>query len=478
LRYFVSVRAAALTAGLWLAFVGGMAYAASLPDFTALVDANSAAVVNISSEHKAAAEQARQKIPFDLPEGMETPDGVPLEDFMRRFFGELGEPPQLPTESLGSGFIISSDGYVLTNHHVVKDADEIIVRLSDRSELSAQLVGSDERSDIALLKVEPKKGALPTVKIGDPARLRVGEWVAAIGSPFGFDHSVTAGIVSAKGRALPQDTYVPFIQTDVAINPGNSGGPLFNMDGEVIGINSQIYSRTGGFMGLSFAVPIDVAMDVVGQLKSSGKVTRGWLGVLIQDVTRELGESFGMAQPRGALVARVMPDGPAAKAGLEAGDVILRFNGEDIVESSDLPLRVGRTPVGRRVSVDVLRAGKPRRLELVVEALPAEAVASRKAPPARASADRLGLSVADITDAQRQQTQVDRGGVVVKRVDAGTAQEAGLQRGDVILSVNGTSVDNAAGFKRLTDALPAGKVARLLVQRGDNPLWLAVRVPK
>jgi serine protease Do len=468
-----------LCAGLLLAVVGRPAPAGGLPDFTGLVDQNSAAVVNISSEHTATAQQARPKVPFDLPEGVEPPDGVPLEDFMRRFFGDPDEQPQLPTESLGSGFIISSDGYVLTNHHVVKDADEIIVRLSDRSELSARLVGSDERSDIALLKVESKNGALPTVKIGDPARLKVGEWVAAIGSPFGFDHSVTAGIVSAKGRALPQDTYVPFIQTDVAINPGNSGGPLFNMDGEVVGINSQIYSRTGGFMGLSFAVPIDVAMDVVQQLKSSGKVTRGWLGVLIQDVTRELGESFGMAQPRGALVARVMPDGPAAKAGIEAGDVILRFNGEDIIDSTDLPLRVGRTAVGRKVPVDVLRAGKPRTLDLVVEALPAEVAASSgKVAPAKASADRFGLSVADLTDAQRQRAQVEHGGVIVRRVEAGTAQEAGLQRGDVILSVNGTTVDNAAGFKRLTDALPAGKVVRLLVQRGDNPLWLAVRVPK
>ncbi len=456
------------------------ACADGLPDFSSLVAGNSGAVVNISSEQKTVdAQAARPKLPFELPEGMELPDGMPLEEFMRRFFGEQGDMPQLPSESLGSGFIISADGYVLTNHHVVRNADEIIVRLGDRNELPATLVGSDERSDIALLKVTPKNGALPTVKIGDPARLKVGEWVLAIGSPFGFDHSVTAGIVSAKGRALPQDTYVPFIQTDVAINPGNSGGPLFNMAGEVVGINSQIYSRTGGFMGLSFAVPIDVAMDVVEQLKTSGKVTRGWLGVLIQDVTRELAESFGMAQPRGALVARVMPDGPAAKAGLEAGDVILRFNGEDIVYSSDLPPRVGRTAVGRTVEVDILRAGKPRTVKLAVEALPAQADSKVETPqPARASADRLGLRVVDMTAQQRKDGKFGDGGVRVEGVEDGPAQDAGVQRGDVILSVNSQAVKDAAGFKRLIEGLPAGKVARLLVQRGENPLWLALRVPK
>lgn len=466
--------------GWSLALLAGTARAANLPDFSALVTDYGPAVVNISSEQKPVPSQAaRPKLPFQLPEGPDGPDSAPLNEFFRHFFGEQGEMPALPSESLGSGFIISADGYVLTNHHVVKDADEITVRLSDRSELSAKLVGSDERSDIALLKVTPKNGPLPTVKIGDPTHLKVGQWVLAIGSPFGFDHSVTAGIVSAKGRALPQDTYVPFIQTDVAINPGNSGGPLFNMDGEVVGINSQIYSRTGGFMGLSFAVPIDVAMDVVAQLKADGKVTRGWLGVLIQDVTRELAESFGMPQPHGALVARVLPDGPAAKAGIEAGDVILRFNGEDIVYSSDLPPRVGRAAVGRKVPVDVLRSGKPRTIRLTVEALPADAQDKpAKAAPAKARSDRVGLLVGDITAQQREQRGLDKGGVLVQRVDAGAARDAGVQRGDVILSVNSTAVDNAASFKRLISRLPAGKVARLLVQRNDNPLWLALRVPK
>ena len=466
--------------GWSLALLAGTARAANLPDFSALVTDYGPAVVNISSEQKPVPSQAaRPKLPFQLPEGPDGPDSAPLNEFFRHFFGEQGEMPALPSESLGSGFIISADGYVLTNHHVVKDADEITVRLSDRSELSAKLVGSDERSDIALLKVTPKNLQLTTVKIGDPTHLKVGQWVLAIGSPFGFDHSVTAGIVSAKGRALPQDTYVPFIQTDVAINPGNSGGPLFNMDGEVVGINSQIYSRTGGFMGLSFAVPIDVAMDVVAQLKADGKVTRGWLGVLIQDVTRELAESFGMPQPHGALVARVLPDGPAAKAGIEAGDVILRFNGEDIVYSSDLPPRVGRAAVGRKVPVDVLRSGKPRTIRLTVEALPADAQDKpAKSAPAKARSDRVGLLVGDITAQQREQRGLDKGGVLVQRGDAGAARDAGVQRGDVILSVNSTAVDNAASFKRLISRLPAGKVARLLVQRNDNPLWLALRVPK
>ena len=466
--------------GWSLALLAGTARAANLPDFSALVTDYGPAVVNISSEQKPVPSQAaRPKLPFQLPEGPDGPDSAPLNEFFRHFFGEQGEMPALPSESLGSGFIISADGYVLTNHHVVKGADEITVRLSDRSELSAKLVGSGERSDIATLKVTPKNGPLPTVKRGDPTHLKVGQWVLAIGSPFGFDHSVTAGIVSAKGRALPQENFVPFIQTDVAINPGNSGGPLFDMKGQVIGINSQIYSRTGGFMGLSFAVPIDVAMDVVAQLKADGKVTRGWLGVLIQDVTRELAESFGMPQPHGALVARVLPDGPAAKAGIEAGDVILRFNGEDIVYSSDLPPRVGRAAVGRKVPVDVLRSGKPRTIRLTVEALPADAQDKpAKAAPAKARSDRVGLLVGDITAQQREQRGLDKGGVLVQRVDAGAARDAGVQRGDVILSVNSTAVDNAASFKRLISRLPAGKVARLLVQRNDNPLWLALRVPK
>ncbi|MEO7558162.1 MAG: trypsin-like peptidase domain-containing protein, partial [Gammaproteobacteria bacterium] len=299
----------------------------NLPDFTALVEQNSAAVVNISTTQK-----IKRTMP-QLPPGMEIPnlpEGSPFNDLFKHFFGEGQGGPAVPEEfdaqSLGSGFIISPDGYVLTNNHVVKNADKIIVRLSDRRDLVAKVVGTDARSDLALLKVEAQN--LPVVKLGSSSNLKVGEWVLAIGSPFGFDHSATAGIVSAIGRNLPSESYVPFIQTDVAINPGNSGGPLFNLKGEVVGINSQIFSRTGGFMGLSFAIPVDVAMEVTEQLKTKGRVTRGWLGILIQDVTNDLAESFGMAKPEGALVARVLPDSPAAKSGFQAGDVVVKFDGK------------------------------------------------------------------------------------------------------------------------------------------------------
>lgn len=469
--------AAPTTAAAQVPTVPPAASVRGLPDFTDLVDLVGPSVVNIRTLERASKEGP----------GGSTPDEQMLE-FFRRFGIPIppGMTPRAPRQErppseeaqprgVGSGFILSADGLIMTNAHVVDGADELIVTLPDKREFKAKLVGADKRTDVAVVKIEAS--GLTAVKIGDINRLRVGEWVMAIGSPFGLENTVTAGIVSAKQRDTGD--FLPFIQTDVAINPGNSGGPLFNMDGEVVGINSQIYSRTGGFMGLSFAVPIDVAMDVVSQLKASGKVTRGWLGVLIQDVTRELAESFGMPQPRGALVARVMPEGPAAKAGIEAGDIILRFNGEDIVYSSDLPPRVGRTAVGRKVAVEILRAGKPRTLQLAVEALPAEARAGAEKPaPAKISSDRLGLLVADLTDQQRERAGVERGGVLVRRVDAGAAQEAGVQRGDVILSVNNQTVDAAAGFKRLVERLPAGKVARLLVQRGQNPLWLALRVPK
>lgn len=293
--------------------------------------------MNISTKQKVQTRSTRG-LPHGLPMP-ELPENGPWNDLFRHFFGnpEGGFEPDDESEarSLGSGFIIGSDGYILTNNHVVEKADEILVRLSDRRELVAKLIGTDKRSDLALLKIEASD--LPVVKVGKDKEIKVGEWVMAIGSPFGFDHSVTVGVVSALGRSLPRESYVPFIQTDVAINPGNSGGPLFNLDGEVIGINSQIYSRTGGFMGLSFAIPMEVALDVVAQLKDKGYVARGWLGVLIQDVTRELAESFGMKQPAGALVAKVLKDGPAAKAGIKVGDVVLEFAGKAIHTSSDLP---------------------------------------------------------------------------------------------------------------------------------------------
>ncbi|WP_353573300.1 trypsin-like peptidase domain-containing protein, partial [Candidatus Albibeggiatoa sp. nov. BB20] len=299
----------------------------SLPEFTELVEQYGPAVVNISTTAKKKSEKLGS-LGRDLPD---IPEDSPLHDFFRRFFDEENMGSQ-PSTSLGSGFIISPDGYVITNHHVVDNAKEIIVRLTDRRELEAEIIGSDKRSDLALLKIEADH--LPIVKLGSSKNLKVGEWVLAIGSPFGFDHSATAGIVSATGRSLPNDNYIPFIQTDVAINPGNSGGPLFNMDGEVVGVNAQIYSRTGGFMGLSFAIPVDVMNNVVDQLKSDGKVVRGWLGVLIQDVTRDLAESFNMEKPQGALVAQVLPDSPAENASFKSGDIITKFNNQIVEHSS------------------------------------------------------------------------------------------------------------------------------------------------
>ncbi|MBA2409815.1 MAG: trypsin-like peptidase domain-containing protein [Gammaproteobacteria bacterium] len=338
-----------------------------LPDFTALVRSNAAGVVNISTTRE---EEPSAALPpnLDIPK---LPEDNPLNDLLRRFFGDRqGEREPFRAESLGSGFIVSSDGYVITNRHVVEDADEIVVRLSDRRELLAKEVGHDTHSDIALLKI--KADNLPVLKLGSSRALKQGEWVLAIGSPFGFDHSVTAGIVSAKGRSLPSENYVPFIQTDVAINPGNSGGPLFNLAGEVVGINSQIFSQTGGFMGLSFAIPIEVAMDVVQQLKTDGFVSRGWLGVYIQAVTRELAESFNMEIPTGALVTMLLPGSPALAGDLRVGDIILKFNGRKVPGSAALPPMVGRTSAGQRVELVILRNGKRITRRLRVGALPGE----------------------------------------------------------------------------------------------------------
>ena len=348
-----------LLALCWLAMAGGGlapsgAAAAELPDFTELVERNSEAVVNISTVRRL--ERSESQLP--------------------RSFEELfrGFPRQAPRpRSLGSGFIISEDGYILTNNHVVEDADEILVRFSDRRELQAEVVGADKRSDLALLKVDAED--LPKVRLGRSEGLQVGEWVLAIGSPFGFDYSVTAGIVSAKGRSLPterNENYVPFIQTDVAINPGNSGGPLFNLDGEVVGINSQIYSRSGGFMGVSFAIPIDVAMEVADQLKSNGRVSRGWLGVVIQEVSRELAESFGLERPHGALISEVMPGSPAEDGGLLAGDIITEYNGNSIERSAELPHYVGRTKANSEAELAVTRDGERLKLRVEVGELPDE----------------------------------------------------------------------------------------------------------
>ena len=449
--------------------------ARELPDFTELVEQASDAVVNISTTQKATSGH------MNLPEGIEIPDlpeGSPFGDLFKHFFGERGGGTPRPQEakSLGSGFIISKDGYILTNNHVVKDADEVIVRLADRRELKAEIIGTDGRSDVALLKI--KADNLPVVKIGKSDALKVGEWVLAIGSPFGFDRSATAGIVSAKGRALPRENYVPFIQTDVAINPGNSGGPLFNLDGEVVGVNSQIYSRTGGYMGLSFAIPIEVAMDVASQLKAHGKVSRGWLGVLIQDVTLELAESFGMSKPQGALIARVMPDSPAEKAKMQVGDIVVSFNGKEVERSSSLPPVVGSTPVGKKVPVKVIRGGRSQTLWVKLGELPEQGETIARAETSKTTSDnRLNVSVADLTDDQRKELEIDDG-ILVETVGDGAAGDAGIREGDIILRIDSKPVKNIDEFEKLIEKLPNGKSIAILVQRRGGPIFLALKVPE
>ncbi|MCX4193964.1 DegQ family serine endoprotease [Methylophaga sp. OBS1] len=464
-----------LTAWLMLSF---NVQARALPEFTELVAENGDAVVNISTRNK-----VDQTASSMLPPGMEIPEGSGIDEFFKKFFDGMpgmppgGMPSPRESESLGSGFVLSEDGFILTNHHVIRDAEEIIVRFSDRTELEAELLGSDERSDVALLKVDAK--GLKAVKLGDSNALQVGEWVLAIGSPFGFDYSATAGIVSALGRSLPSDSYVPFIQTDVAINPGNSGGPLFNLDGEVIGINSQIYSRTGGFMGVSFAIPIDTVMNVVAQIKDQGYVSRGWLGVVIQDVTRELAESFGLDKPKGALVSRVVSDSPAAEAGFKAGDVILKFDGKEVETSSDLPPIVGRTMVGKEVNVIVMRDNKRTTLGVTIEELPEdEELAASGSKPGRFVAENLSMEVAEIRPQQREKLDVESGGVVVMKVEKGPAINAGIRPGDVILTMNNVEIEDAHQFIEVAKDLPTGKPIPVLVQRSGQSQFLALKIDK
>lgn len=445
-----------------------------LPDFSDIAESAGPSVVNISSISRSSSpsEQGEPQLPFGLEES-------PFGDWFRDRFGEEGGGGgDRPSRSLGSGFVLWDDGYILTNHHVVRDADEIVVRLSDRRELLAELVGSDERSDLALLKVED--GDLPAAVLGNSDALKVGNWVVAIGSPFGFEQTVTAGIVSAKGRSLASGQYVPFIQTDVAINQGNSGGPLFNLDGEVVGINSQIYSQTGGFMGISFSIPIDMAVSVAEQLRDTGKVERGWLGVVIQEVTRELAMSFGLDRPQGALVSRVLPDGPAAKAGIRSGDVILRFNGESIPRSAALPALVGAVRPGEKVRVELLRDGDRETLNAVVGELNEAAMrsGSEAAPEPAPEPTLLGMRVTPIKDSEREESGVLSGGLRVTEVRGGAAADAGIREGDIILSVAGNAVDSRARLSEVIERLSPGRSAAFLVQRRGSPLFIAVRIPE
>ena len=465
--------------GTWMFLLLSNLVYAQLPDFTEMVKNNGDAVVNISSTQKAPEPQAaggggdqQQQMPQDMPPEM--------EEFFKHFFQGPGRGGNAPreTSSLGSGFIISKDGYVLTNHNVVNNATEILVKLKDRRELVAKLIGSDESTDVALLKVDAKD--LPVVEIGNPEQLQVGEWVLAIGTPFGFEQSVTAGIVSAKGRSLPDGNYVPFIQTDVAINPGNSGGPLFNMQGKVVGINSQIYSRSGGYMGLSFAIPMDLAMNVVDQLKSKGKVSRGWLGVQIQDVNRQLAEAFGMERPHGALVAKVIPGGPAEKAGLQVEDIIVEFNGQVIETSGELPPRVGVTPIDEKVKLKIIRQGEKQEVSVKIGLLPNQQAAPKDEPtaPEEKATNRLALTVTDLTAEQRRQLEVEKNGVVVQKVGKGPALDAGIQPGDVILRIQNSVVHDSAGFNSIVAKLPVGKSIALLVQRNGSPMYLPIKLEK
>ncbi|MGC2047073.1 MAG: DegQ family serine endoprotease [Gallionella sp.] len=442
-----------------------LSYGNELPDFTGLVEKQGPAVVNISTTQIIRNPQTFPNIP----------ENDPFYDFFKRFAPQM--PHEQESQSLGSGFFISADGYIMTNAHVVDHADKITVRLTDKREFSAKVIGADKRTDVALLKIEAS--GLPIITKGDPNKLKVGEWVVAIGSPFGFDSSVTAGIVSAKGRSLPRDNFVPFIQTDVAINPGNSGGPLFNMNGEVVGINSQIYTRSGGSMGLSFAIPIDVAMQVADQLRTTGKVVRGRIGVTIQELTLELAESFGLSKPSGALVSSVEKNAPADKAGIEASDVILKFDGKPVDSSNDLPRIVAATKPGSKVVVELWRKGASKKVTVEVGQMPEEGSLASSASTEKGDGaekiPRLGIAVSELSKEQQQELDV-AGGLVVENVEGSAARAAGLQQGDVLLALGNVQILTLAQFNNFLKQIAKGRNVALLVRRGDNVLYVAIRL--
>jgi serine protease Do len=441
--------------------------AAALPDFAPLVEQYGAAVVNVEVVQQVRMTRGPAGAPND-----------PLLDFFRRFGlpppgsgGPGDEGRSMPERGSGSGFIVSADGYILTNAHVVADADEVTVRLSDRREFAAKVVGSDERTDVALIRIDAKD--LPTVRIGDPQKLRPGEWVLAIGSPFGLENSATAGIVSATSRAVGGESYVPFIQTDVAVNPGNSGGPLFNMRGEVVGMNSMIFSRTGGYMGLSFAVPIDVANDVREQLIKTGHVVRGRIGVAVQDMNAQLAQSFGLDRPHGALVSAIEEDSPAASAGVKAGDVILAVNGDEIDRVGDLPTQIAKMKPGSKAELLVWRDGKERKIDVRVDVAP-EQQQTRTAQRGEKvdETERLGIAVRPLTREEKQQVETD-GSLVVEEV-SGAAAVAGVQPGDIILGVNGKPV---ASVEQLRGAVKQKQsTVALLIERGNAQIFIPIRV--
>lgn len=462
-----------LVLGLFLTTAMQWGMAQSLPDFADLAEKQGAAVVNVSTTQVVRASAGG--LPFD-------PDD-PAYELFKRFFprqpGMPGAPREYQNKSLGSGFIISADGYVLTNAHVIDAADEVVVKLNDKREFKAKVIGADRLTDVALLKIEAS--GLPTVKIGDPNKLRVGEWVFAIGSPYGLEQTVTAGIVSAKGRSLPDENYVPFIQTDVAINPGNSGGPLFNMRGEVVGINSQIYSRSGGYMGLSFSIPVDLAFDIQQQLRQHGKVSRGRIGVSIQDMSKELAESFGLSKSSGALINKVEKGGPAEKAGMQAGDVIQQFDGKPINQATDLPRIVGQAKPASRVPVQVWRGGSVKELSLVVGEMQLEDKVATNATKRQnrdsAAANRLGLVLRELSPEQRRSLGIN-GGLVVEDVrNAGVTTE--LRPGDLIraIVVKGvqTELMTVEQFNALLSKFERNQAITLWVRRGENQLFVTIK---
>lgn len=445
-----------------------------LPDFTQLAEENSKVVVNISTTKHI----KREAVPPIF-------NGMP-DDMLRFFFGLPrggvpgipSQPQQLPEEvvrSLGSGFIISPDGYILTNNHVVDGADQVIVKLHNRKELEAKVVGRDPRTDIALLKIDGV--GLPYAKIGTSKSLKVGQWVLAIGEPFGLDYTVTHGIVSALGRALPDDTYVPFIQTDVPINPGNSGGPLLNMDGEVVGVNAQIYSKSGGYMGLSFSIPIDIAMNVVQQIKEKGHVEHGFLGVQVQEVTSELAQSFGMEKPEGALVAEVVKGSAAQEAGLQPGDIIVEFNGHAIHRSAELPPVVGTAPVGKPVTMKILRQGKAKVLTVKLKPLPndGETVASIDSDN---NTGVFGAMVKDLSSEELKALNLPFGVKIVSAVEGGAAQRAGVLPGDVLVTFNFQPVKSVSQLAKWLEKAPKGRAIPIRIVRDGHSLFLPLVLGK
>jgi serine protease Do len=451
-----------------LLVASGAASAHSVPDFTEIVDNNRSVVVNIST--------TKQVDGATPPNVEQLPEGHPFRKFFKRF-GPQG-PQKREQSSLGSGVVISSDGYILTNAHVIQQADEIQVRLADNREFKAEIVGLDKPSDVGLLNIDAT--GLKAARIGDSDELQVGQWLLAIGSPFGLDYTATQGIVSALERSLPSDTYTPFIQTDVAVNPGNSGGPLFNRDGEVVGINSQIFSRSGGYMGLSFAVPINVAMDNVEQLKQTGGVERGYLGVTIQPVDRGLAESFGLDKPIGALVSDVVPDSPAANAGIDAGDVILQFNGKAIEKAADLPPVVGRTQVGSSAQVEVLREGERQTIEVAVGALSDYRDTGSSGASASGGSEQasLNISVRELSGDERRELGLGERGLLVERVGPGPVAQSGIQPGDILLKIGGRTLTTVGDLREAIDAMPHGRPVALQIRRGDNVLFVSLTLPE